>query len=92
VISACERNVNTLSWPVPAGSRAPGHWTRRTARQQARGSAVRALPVWIGSLGLLLGEIAIPLRALGSLASFAQVSPSRVTTLCPALLATTHRR
>jgi hypothetical protein len=51
------------------------------------------LPVWIGSpLGLLLGDIAIPFRALRSLVSFAQVSPRRVAPLCPTFLATTHRR
>jgi hypothetical protein len=48
------------------------------------------LPVRIGSpLGLLLGDIAIALR---SLVGFTQVSPGRVASLCPTLLATTHRR
>jgi hypothetical protein len=41
---------------------------------------------------LLLGDIAIPLRALRPPVRFAQVTPSRVAPLCPTLLATTHRR
>ena len=56
-------------------------------------SAVNLLPVRIGSpLGLLLGDIAITLRSLRSRVGFTQVSPSRVASLCPTLLATTHRR
>jgi hypothetical protein len=70
---------------LPAGHVGPSHLRAPCG--------LRALPVRIGSpLGLLLGDIAIPLRALRSLVGFTQVSPSRVASLCPTLLATTHRR
>jgi hypothetical protein len=54
---------------------------------------VRALPIPISSpLGLLLGDIAIPLGARRALVSVAHLSTSRVAPLRATLLATTHRR
>jgi hypothetical protein len=56
-------------------------------------SAANHLPVRIGSpLGLLLRDIAIALRALRSRVGFTHVSPGRVASLGPTLLATTHGR